>query len=170
MEFSRLVAVRCSVRAFDSATPVTRELLMQLARTAACAPSAANRQPWRFVFVTSPEKRAELAAVYPRDWFAAAPVILAVIGVRSRAWVRQNDGFSSLATDLAIVMDHFLLAAADAGLGGCWIAAFDSAAVRRFFQLDEDEEIHGLAALGYAADNATRPKERHPADDLVSWL
>jgi nitroreductase len=66
------------------------------------APSAANRQPWRFLVISSPEALAKVRRCYARPWFIDAPLVLAVTGSVKDAWTRQVDGWNSLETDLAI--------------------------------------------------------------------
>jgi nitroreductase len=70
--------------------------------------------------------------------------------------------------DVAIAMDHLILAAAALGLGTCWIAAFDVAAARAAFGLPGGVEPIALTPLGYPAD---RPplKERKPLAELVRY-
>ncbi|MGH2569512.1 MAG: nitroreductase family protein, partial [Bacteroidota bacterium] len=50
---------RRTVREFSD-TPVSRELLELLIKTAGTAPSGANKQPWRFVVVTDPKLKHEI--------------------------------------------------------------------------------------------------------------
>jgi nitroreductase len=52
--FAEEMATRRSVRDF-SPEPVPEEVLLDAIRTAASAPSGANKQPWTFVLVTDPE-------------------------------------------------------------------------------------------------------------------
>lgn len=52
---------RRSVRTF-AAAPVDRAVLERLVAAAVTAPSATNRQPWRFTVITSAERRAQIAA------------------------------------------------------------------------------------------------------------
>ena len=59
-EMLALLSARRSVRRF-TAEPVPREVLERLLQAATAAPSASNRQPWRFVVVRRPEARAALA-------------------------------------------------------------------------------------------------------------
>ena len=61
--FHAQMAARRSVRDFTP-DPVPRELIECAIRTAATAPSGANRQPWRFVAVSDPavKRRIRVAA------------------------------------------------------------------------------------------------------------
>jgi iodotyrosine deiodinase len=52
--FLELCARRRSVRSFSS-QPISRSLIETIVKTATTAPSGANKQPWRFVVVDSPE-------------------------------------------------------------------------------------------------------------------
>ncbi len=55
-EFHEVMRHRRSVRAFSS-RPVPIEVLKTIVRTAATAPSGANKQPWHFVIVRDPEMK-----------------------------------------------------------------------------------------------------------------
>ena len=54
--FHDVLRRRRSIRAFSD-RPVSRETVEWLVRCAATAPSGANKQPWRFVCVSSPETK-----------------------------------------------------------------------------------------------------------------
>ncbi len=130
MDFQQLVASRRSVRAYRP-DPVPETLLRQVLEAARLAPSACNRQPFRVVVIRTRGREADLLRVYPKEWFVQAPLVLAVCAVPGEAWVRSRyDGWSAAETDATIATDHMLLAAAELGLGTCWIAAFDPAAAR----------------------------------------
>jgi nitroreductase len=58
----KLMRARRSVRRFRPEAP-PRELLERLVEAAITAPSASNKQPWRFLIVTGAAERAELAGV-----------------------------------------------------------------------------------------------------------
>jgi nitroreductase len=73
MDFQNLIATRASVRNYDPARPVEPEVLTRVLNAGRLAPSAANRQPWRFIVVSSAEKLAQVRACYARPWFADAP-------------------------------------------------------------------------------------------------
>lgn len=166
MDFQKLILARYSVRAYRP-DPVPDALLDQVLAAARLAPSAANRQPFRVVVIHTRGREAELLRVYPREWFVQAPIVLAVCAVPGEAWMRTRyDGWSAAETDATIATDHMLLAAADLGLGTCWVAAFDPGAARKLLGLPEEVVPVAFTPLGWPADQAT-PKERKPLSDLV---
>ena len=167
MDYSQLIAQRYSVRAYRP-DPVEDEKLKQVLEAARLAPTAANRQPFQLVVMHTAGREQELGRIYRREWFVQAPIIIAVCAVSSQAWVRESDRFNARMIDAAIVADHLILAAADLGLGTCWIAAFNVAAAREVLGLPEDVEPVIFTPLGYPADSAG-PKVRKPLEELVRY-
>ena len=129
MEYSQLIANRYSVRAYRP-DPVEDEKLQQVLEAARLAPTAANRQPIQLVVIHTTGREEELRRIYHRPWFVQAPLIIAVCAISSQAWVRESDRFNARLIDASIVADHLILAAANLGLGTCWIAAFNVTAAR----------------------------------------
>ena len=168
MSFLDLARRRYSVRAYRP-DPVPDEMLAQVLEAARLAPTASNRQPFRIVVVHAAGREADLRRIYDRLWFARAPLVLCVCTVPAEAWRRlRYDGKSHADVDATIVMDHMVLAAADLGLGTCWIAAFDPAAAREVLGLPPEVEPVLFTPLGFPAD---RPgsRERRPIDELVRY-
>ncbi|MGE5548951.1 MAG: nitroreductase family protein [Bacteroidota bacterium] len=171
MEFLELVRGRESIRNYDPNRPVDRAVLERILEAGRLAPSACNRQPWRFLVVSSPEALAGVRASYRSRWFQDAPHVLVVAGRRADAWTRA-DGYNSLETDLTIALDHLILAAEAEGVGTCWIAAFDPAALRRALPLAEDETVFALTPLGYPRADYVKKgtKDRKPLREVVEFL
>jgi nitroreductase len=166
VEFRELIRTRYSVRAYRS-TPVTKEVLLQVFEAAQVAPTAANRQAFQLVVVHTAGREAELKRIYDRDWFAQAPVVLCACGLPAENWVRR-DAKNYNDVDVAIVMDHLILAAANLGLGTCWIGAFDPVAAREVLGLPPGVEPIVFTPLGYPADQL-KPKKRKPISELVRY-
>ncbi|MBS1253056.1 MAG: Albonoursin synthase [Anaerolineales bacterium] len=166
MDFSALIEKRYSVRAYKS-DPVEEDKLGQVLEAARLAPTAANRQPFQLIVIHTTGREAELQRIYDRDWFVQAPLIICACGIPADGWVR-GDGKNYHSVDVAIVMDHLVLAAANAGLGTCWIGAFSVAAAREILNLPDDVEPIAFTPLGYAADQPG-PKERKPLSELVRY-
>jgi len=165
MNFQELAKKRYSVRAYKP-DPVEDEKLVRVLEAARLAPTAANRQAFRVIVVKTADRKSELQRIYGRDWFVQAPLVLCVCAVPSEAWVRRADGWNAAEVDATIAMSHIVLAAAEEGLGTCWIAAFDPAAAREVLGLPPEVVPSAFTPLGYAADSPA-PKKRRPLADLV---
>ena len=165
MEFSELIKQRYSVRAYKP-DPVPDESLQQVLEAARLAPTAANRQPFQLIVIHTAGREAELKRIYKKDWFVQPPLVICACGVPGRGWTRREDGKNYTDVDVAIVMDHLILAAADQGLGTCWIGAFDPDAAREVLGLPDDVEPIAFTPLGYPADQLGA-KKRKPLDELV---
>jgi nitroreductase len=167
MEFSELVVKRYSVRAYKP-DPVEGDKLQQVLQAARLAPTAANRQPFQIIVIHTAGREAELKRIYNRDWFVQPPLVICACGTPAQGWVRGKDGKNYNKVDVAIAMDHLILAAANLGLGTCWIAAFDPTAARGVLHLPDDVEPIAFTPLGYPADQP-RPKERKALSELVRY-
>jgi nitroreductase len=166
MEFLELIKARYSVRAYTR-DPVEEEKLRQVLEAAQLAPTAANRQPFQIIVIHTDGREDELKRIYPRDWFVQPPLIICACGIPADNWVRM-DGKNYNDVDVTIAMDHLILAAADLGLGTCWIAAFDPAAARDVLNLPEGVEPVAFTPLGYPADTPGR-KKRKSVEELVRY-
>lgn len=171
MDLLDLMARRESVRDYDPNQPLDPAVLTRILEAGRLAPSACNLQPWTFVVVQSPEALARVRACYPKTWFQEAPAILLVVGHRDRAWVRR-DGYCSLETDLAIAMDHLILAAEAEGVATCWISNFDAPTLRQALDLQEAEVVFALTPLGFPRPGLGRrgEKVRRPLSEVVRTL
>jgi nitroreductase len=165
MEFRELLRMRYSARAYD-ATPVDDAALARILEAVRLAPTAANRQAFRVVVLETKGREEELRRIYDRAWFVQAPLVLAVCAVPAEGWVRAVDGWSAAGVDATIAMTYLILAAADEGLGTCWVAAFDPAAAREVLGLPEDVVPWAFTPLGHSLD-APLPKLRRPLAALA---
>lgn len=165
MKFQELIKTRYSVRAYKP-DPVEDDKLARVLEAARIAPTAANRQAFRVIVIRTEDHEANLRRIYGRDWFVQAPYILCVCAVPSEAWVRKVDGWNAAEVDATIVMSHIVLAAAEEGLGTCWIAAFDPAAAREVLGIPREVIPSAFTPLGYAADSGLA-KKRRPLAELI---
>jgi len=166
MDFQNLIKQRYSVRDYkpDLIDPQELEKVLEAARL---APTAANRQPIRLIVIHTEGKSEELYRIYARDWFVNAPIVICACGLPKHGWVR-SDGKSYIDVDVAIVMDHISLAAADLGLGTCWVASFDVEAAREILRIPEEAEPITFMSLGYPGGEMGE-KERKSLNELVSY-
>jgi nitroreductase len=167
MEFEDLIRARYSVRAYRP-EPVEEAKLARVLEAARLAPTACNRQPFRILVIPTAGREADLARIYPRPWFVQAPWLIAACGLPAENWIRR-DGKNYNDVDVTIAMDHLILAAANEGLGTCWVAAFDPVAARDVLRLEPGLEPVAFTPLGYPADSP-RPKQRKALGELIRKL
>jgi nitroreductase len=167
MSFIELAKKRYSVRSYLD-KPVEKEKILQVLEAGRIAPSAVNKQPWNFIVITNEATKSKIANTYPRDWFKTAPAIIVVCGDHSKSW-KRSDGKDHCDVDAAIAIDHMTLAAADIGLGTCWVCAFDAAKCHEVLNLPENLEVIALLPIGYPADTAPKNKKRLDISEIVTW-
>ena len=167
MDVYEAVSTRKSVRAFQD-KDVPEETVLRLLEAARLAPSASNRQEWRFVVVTDAEKRRRLAEEAAGQRFIGeAPVVIAACAQTDGRIMRC--GQACYPIDVAIAIDHLTLAAVAEGLGTCWIGSFDPEVVRRILAIPEEIEVVELLPLGYPRDPQGTTKSRLPMETIVRY-
>jgi len=145
---------RHSVRSYLP-EPIDDAVLAQILEAGRQAPSAANRQPWRFVVVRDPERKKALAqACNGQMWLADAGAVVVGLGLPSvsERWYR---------VDVAIAMQNMIIAATAHGLGTCWIGAFDEAKVKDVIEAPEETRAVAITPIGVPKGDwpAGRPRK-----------
>lgn len=175
--FQALVARRRSCRAYKP-DPVPRGQLEMLIEAARLAPSACNRQPWRFAVVTAADKRQALVrdGLMPgmaMDWAADAPVIVAIGMARDFATHRLAPALTGVdypLLDLGIAGEHLVLQAAELGLGTCWIGWIRPAAIRKIVGWSRGVKPVALITVGRPAEPEGEPRPRLAMNEIARWL
>jgi len=175
--FIELVKHRTSCRSYEP-KPVPKESLELMLEAACLAPSACNKQPWRFVVVQDEAVRMRLVskaflAGIPMKWAADAGAIIA-LGMEKSTIAHKIapkiSGVDYPLLDLGIAGEHLVLQAEELGLGTCWIGWIKPKAVRRIVGWPRNIEPVGLITVGWPAskDRTTRP--RLEREEVVKWL
>ena len=148
MHFKELIKSRYSVRDYHE-NKVNRTLLKEVTNAGRLAPSAANRQPWKFIAIDDDEMMSKLHAAYDRDWFKKVPNLIIIYGNHDTSWKRSLDGKDHCDIDAAIAIDHMTLMAAELGLGTCWICHFNPQVINDIIPCKEGWEPIALLTIGY---------------------
>lgn len=164
MNLLELIKSRYSCRSYlpASVEPEKLDYIMECVRM---APSAVNKQPWRFRIISSEEDKAKLQRCYVRTWFTSAPMYIIASIAHDEEWVR-SDGKAHGNIDIAIAVEHLCLAAAEQGLGTCWVCNFDALLCKELFNFANNEEPAVLIPIGYPADEP-KPKMRKSITEIV---
>jgi nitroreductase len=171
MELFEAINQRRSIRSFTQQEVTERELEVLL-QAAIRAPSAGNRQPWRFVVVRSPETMEVLyrAASYSTQhqiFVRKAPLIIVVCADLSpyrRLPYRERGETLFVIQDTAAAVQNLLLAATALGLGACWVGLFDEQMVVERLHLPRHVRPVAVVPIGHTKSKA---KTRKPLIDLV---
>lgn len=164
MNFLDLVKQRYSCRSYQ-AKSVEQEKVDYVMECVRFAPSAVNKQPWRFHVISSDSDKEKLRQCYNREWFTTAPMYVIASILHDEEWVR-SDGKRHSDIDIAIAVEHLCMAATEQGLATCWVCNFDADLCRQLFSLAANEEPAVLIPLGYAAD-APKEKVRKTTEEII---
>ncbi len=161
MKFEDLVLRTRSYRRFDESVRIDRDTLEKLAGLARLSPSAANRQPLKFILISSPEDCRKVFpslewAGYLEDWDGPAAgerpaAYIVILGDRTLA--------ESFGVDHGIAAQSIMLGATEAGFGGCIIASVNREELRKDLSIGDRLDILLVLALG-------RPAEKVIIDEM----
>ncbi|OGR47343.1 MAG: hypothetical protein A2X34_02445 [Elusimicrobia bacterium GWC2_51_8] len=174
--FLELVSKRRSIRKYKP-LPVEREKLLLCFEAARLAPSACNAQPYRFIVVDDPElkekvSKAAFSGIYSACKFAQeAPALALVVSERGKlsAWFGnrvQRTDFRLV--DIGIAAEHFVLAAAEQGLGTCWLGWFNAKAAARTLGLGSGRRVEIILSVGYP-DEFPAPRQRKSMEEFSDF-
>lgn len=162
--FVELARRRRSTRSFR-ADPVPPYVLERLVEAARWAPTGMNMQPWEFVVVTDRTlcrrlgRNAFYCGIYSAHVGAAPAIIAVCMNKRRGPFVRD---------DCCAAATCILLAAADMGLGACWVGGIRKEAIAEILGLPRHMEVLCLIPVGYPADRPSPPPKR-PLLSLLHW-
>ena len=164
MELLPEIVQRRSVRSFTS-KPVDKDQVERILEAARLAPSAKNRQEWRFVVIQKKEVRQKIMeAAFSQDYVGQAPLIIAVC--TTNIDYRMPNGQASYPIDLAIASTHIVLQAVHEGLGTCCITTFDEQEVREILTVPFSMRVVLLVLISHP-DGVTEPTPRKPLKQVI---
>lgn len=197
-EFFALATTRRSIRRYRS-EPVAKEIIQQLLAAATFAPSAHNRQPWRFVVMPALAPKQRLAAAmgaklradlqadgvspdrieqdagrsYQRITNAPVLILVCLTMQDMDSYPdpqRQHHEWTMATQSVAMAGQNLLLAAHAQGLGGCWLCAPLFCPDVVRQALALPPEWQPQGLISLGYPAETKVKERAPMESRVMWL
>jgi len=181
VELYETIQRRKSVRRYTD-RPVEEEKLGRILEAARLAPSWRNGQCWRFVVVRDPGTIRRLAQEQPlgyqiNRWLRSAPLVVVACADPKASGRRGDQDFYLV--DVAIALEHLVLAATAEGLGTCWIGALDEERTRRILDIPLKIRVVAVTPVGYPADDPgwygrtvstlAGSQHRKPLEQMVHW-
>lgn len=188
---------RRSIRKFQDRN-VPTELINQILDAGRVAPSAKNRQPWRYIVFANEYKNQLLEAMecglkreeegitdLPKSQYGIldakntlaimqkAPVIVVVLNTNGRSPFLPVDNDERIVEQCDLLsigasVENMLLMAEDLGLGALWIANTCFAYKELTSFLNTKEQLTCAIAIGYA-DESPKQRPRKDLGDIVEY-
>ena len=163
MDVSEAIYGRRSIRRYTDQA-IEPDLLESLLDAARWAPNGGNRNPWRFIVVTSPIQKQLLLRFAPGvDDMPAAIVVICIEMKQAR--VRETARLVYMA-DAAIAAQNIALAGYSLGLGSCMVVSFADAALRTLLSLPDQVSPYLILTLGYP-DESPEPPPRRAINEIA---
>lgn len=166
MDFLEILNKRQSIRSYSD-QPVAKCDLDYILECARLAPSAVNKQPLIFIVISSDESIDKIRSCYGKPWFSEAPQYIMVCCDHDQSWKRPFDGKDHGDVDAAIAAEHICIAAAEKGIGTCWVCNFDAKKCAQLFDLPGNIEPIALFPIGYQRDVEPKEKLRKDIKEVV---
>jgi nitroreductase len=145
-----VILSRRSIRGYED-KEIPKDVLDKIVESGRQSPSAANRQPYRFVIVTDSEIKKAISGLIAR-FIKSAPVV--IVGCANPKAMLTGKWST---VDTAIALENMVLAAWSLGVGSCWIGSFDEEKVKDSLKIPRDWKVVALVSFGYPAET---PKQR----------
>ncbi|NLC11324.1 MAG: nitroreductase [Firmicutes bacterium] len=173
MNIYDVIKKRRSVRRYSQES-VPEEKIQKILEAARWAPSWVNSQCWQFVVVQDPKQVSRLCKG-TIEQYINAPAFIVGCGHPESSGKKGDQQYYMV--DVALALEHLVLAATAEGLGTCWLAGFKEEYIREVLEIPANYRIVAMIALGYPEGRGEedwgekakqrKPLERKPLSDIV---
>ncbi len=161
METFDTIKRRVSVREYDPG-PIEKGLLEKIVDAGRRAPTARRIEPWEFVVVTDKNTLAELGKICNTGTFIKDGSAAIVIFCKDTKYYLE-DGCAAT--------ENILLAAADLGIGTCWIAGDKkpyTEDVSKLLKAPQGLKLISLISLGWPKNEKEQARARS-LKEVIHW-
>jgi len=162
MSLIDVILNRRSIRRYEK-RDLSEEVLQQILEAGRQAPSAANRQPIRFVVVKDHDILKNLCDNLINRFVKYAPV--AIVGC---ADIKSLLTGKWAVVDTVIAMQNIVIAAWTYGIGSCWIGACNEEKIKKLLGIPDKWKFVALLTLGYPAEQP-KPRRKKQFEKLFSF-
>lgn len=161
MELKKAIKERRSVRSWQE-KDVPLSTVRKIIELGTWAPSACNRQLWRFIIITDNKIKKDLEAAGSQGWVTKAPATIAVFYHQD-----INSKYHANIQSASAAMQNIILAAYEEGLGCLWMAEIgDYEKIKKILKVPQNFIPIAYIILGYPKHIPPPPK-RHAIDDII---
>ena len=162
MSLLDLILSRRSIRRYEN-KEIPEEVLERILEAGRQAPSAANRQPIRFIVVKDHDILRKLCDTLITRFVKTAPIAIAgcadVESLLTGKWA---------IVDATIALQNMVIAAWALRIGSCWIGACNEKKVKELLKIPDKWKFVALLTLGYPAEQP-KPRKKKQFEDLFNF-
>ncbi len=150
METLEVIHKRASLKLRLIPRPVEQEKIVKILKAGQVAPSARNKQPWRFIIVEDKKTIDEVVSKSFSDVnqpFKNAPVLIFACAAPSDDIIR--DGKEYYLFDVGLAMENMVLAATDMGLASHLMTGFEESVIKNILGIPEETRVVACTPISY---------------------
>lgn len=166
------IMTRTSIRAYQN-RQVEDDKVETMLRAAMAAPTAGNKQPWKFVVIKEKQTLKAISEHFSTMKMAEhAPMAIVVCGDMNLTF--PGDGLDYWIEDTSAATENLLLAAHSMGLGAVWCGIYPMQErvtyLKKLLNLPENIVPLNVIPIGYPAENPA-PKDKWKPENIhyESW-
>lgn len=157
---------RFSVRHFKN-VPLDPEKLSRILEAGRLAPSAKNRQPWRFLVIDDPSIKEKIYnAAYGQQQVKDAGAVIVACSTNIE-YIMPN-GQPAYPIDITFAVSFMMLQAEKEGYGSCIITMFNENSVHNILTLPYSMRAVMMLAVGEKDEEPTHT-DRKPTSQVISF-
>lgn len=165
MDLFEAIKNRRSIRSFED-RPVPEDLIKKIIEAGQWAPSACNRQDWKFIIIDSKEVKEKLLKGTTAYFVGKAPLLILVIYSNRTDNLEYKDHLLSA----AMAIQNMQLAAYASGLGSCCVNNLPiKSGLRKILNIPRHYDPVSLICLGYPKVVPKPLKRKEQLTEIISW-
>ncbi|MCL2480552.1 MAG: nitroreductase family protein [Spirochaetaceae bacterium] len=151
MEIMPEIQKRISVRNFKDIA-IKQDVISRVLEAGQLAPSAKNRQPWRFLVIDNPELKKKIQeASYGQEHIGKSGVI--ILACSTNIEYEMPNGQQSYPIDISFAVSFMMLQAEHEGLGSCVITTYDEEEIKSLVSVPYSMRVVMMLLLGYTDEH-----------------
>lgn len=165
MELLNAIKNRRSVRKYIN-KKIPDKILRKIIDAARRAPSASDKQDWRYIIVTDIKIKEEIIKNGVASFIKDAPVGILVLYSNLTDRLEYRDYIQSAAASI----QNMLLAIHSLGLGGCWVCNIPlKKKLRKIFKIPWNYDPIAYISIGYYKEKPILKHRKKELKDIVSY-
>jgi nitroreductase len=153
---------RRSIRRYED-KEIPGDILDKILEAGRQSPSAANRQPYRFIVLTDAEIKKKLSGGLFNRFIQTSQVT--IVGCANTGAILT--GKWSI-VDTTIALQNMVIAAWALGVGSCWIGDFKEEEVEHLLKIPNGWRVVALISFGYPSEHPEL-RSKKPISEIASY-